>query len=145
MPIKRTSPKANESKIMDEKIQRIKQSLYARLMYVGEMALTEARTNHRYQDQTGNLTSSIGYAIIDNGRVIRQSSFEQVKQGSQGGNKGKQHMKSIMAKNKQGIVFIMVAGMNYASYVEAMSLNVLDSAEMMAKRMIPQILKSLQL
>ena len=130
---------------MDAKIQRIKQSLYARLMYVGESALREARTRHIYKDQTGNLTSSIGYTIIDNGKVITKSSFEQVKQGSTGVSKGKQHLNTLISQNRQGIVFIMVAGMNYASYVVAMNLNVLDSAEMLAKNMIPQILKSLRL
>jgi hypothetical protein len=38
--------------------------------------LRHARTHHKYKDQTGNLTSSIGYCILDNGRVIRQSTFE---------------------------------------------------------------------
>ena len=40
---------------------------------------------------------------------------------------------------------IMVAGMEYAAYVEAMSLDVLDSAEQAAKRLIPQIVKQLKL
>lgn len=145
MPIKRTSPKSREERIFDKKLRRFKQSLYEELMYVGEMALIEARTNHKYQDQTGNLASSVGYAIVDNGKVIMRSSFEVVKQGKEGAKVGKKYLNSLIKQNTQGIVFIMVAGMNYASYVENMTLNVLDSAEVLAKKKIPIILKQLVL
>lgn len=145
MGIKRVTPKNVVKNWVEQEIQLIKQSIYERLMNVGESALTEARTNHIYKDQTGNLTSSIGYAIIDDGKIIQQSTFQQVKNGSEGVTKGKQYLNQIIAQNSRGIVFIMVAGMNYASYVEAMNLNVLDSAEVMAKKRIPRILQSLKL
>lgn len=145
MGIERTTPKGVEKKWLEQRMRLLKQSICERLMYVGESALTEARTNHIYKDQTGNLTSSIGYAIIDDGKIIRQSTFQQVKSGGEGVTKGKQYLTQIISQNSQGIVFIMVAGMNYASYVEAMNLNVLDSAEVMAKKMIPRILQSLKL
>ena len=145
MGIKRTTPDSVIMRHLREKQKRAKESIYLRLAYVGEAALTEARNNHKYKDQTGNLASSVGYAIIDNGRIIRQSTFQQVKNGSEGMAKGKQYLNQIISQNSRGIVFIMVAGMNYASYVEAMSLNVLDSAEVLAKKMIPIILKQLVL
>lgn len=145
MGIKRTTPDSAIMRHLREKQKRAKESIYLRLAYVGEAALTEARSNHKYKDQTGNLASSVGYAIIDNGRIIRQSTFQQVKSGSEGMAKGKQYLNQIIAQNSRGIVFIMVAGMNYASYVENMTLNVLDSAEVLAKKMIPIIFKQLGL
>ena len=145
MGIERTTPKGVEKKWLEQRMRLLKQSIYERLMNVGESALAEARTNHIYDDQTGNLTSSIGYAVIDDGKIIQQSTFQQVKSGGEGVTKGKQYLSQIISQNSRGIVFIMVAGMNYASYVEAMNLNVLDSAEVMAKKMIPRILQSLRL
>lgn len=115
------------------------------LVYVGESALTQARNGHRYTDQTGNLTSSIGYAIVVNGRVFKKSAFEVVKDGKQGASAGNKFLQKLISQHSKGIVFIMVAGMPYAQYVEAMSLDVLDSAEVMAKKMLPQIFKALKL
>ena len=41
------------------------------------------------------------------------------------------------------ISFVMVAGMPYAQYVEAMSLNVLDSSERMAEQKIKDMLQKM--
>ena len=144
MPIKRITPISQAREYLDGKLERWQKSIIRKLAYVGESALTQARNLHKYTDRTGNLTSSIGYCIINNGRVVFESSFDVVANGGEGANKGKRFMDELKAKNSEGIVFIMVAGMNYAQYVEAMGLDVLDSAEMLAERMIPQIITALK-
>lgn len=145
MPIKRITPKYKAKEYLDSRLERFRKSIINSLSHVGEVALTQARNNHKYTDRTGNLTSSIGYCILDNGRVEIESTFEVVAGGQEGAEKGRQFLNQLKAENSKGIVFIMVAGMNYAKYVEAMGLDVLDSAEIMAERMVPQILKALKL
>ena len=143
MPIKRVTPDSAVKDYINRRLQMMKTVMIENLAYVGEKALAQARTGHRYKDQTGNLTSSIGYCIVDNGRVVHGSSFAAVLNGSEGSSEGRKYLKRLIADNSQGLVFIMVAGMPYAKYVEALNLDVLVSAEMLAKRMIPQIMKTL--
>lgn len=145
MPIKRITPKGAAKAYLDKQLAMWQQTIINNLVYVGESALKQAREGHRYKDQTGNLTSSIGYAIVVGGKVFKRSRFEVVNNGREGAANGSQFLQRIIARNSKGIVFIMVAGMPYAQYVEAMNLDVLDSAEVMAKKMLPNIFKALKL
>lgn len=144
MPIKRVTPDSAVKDYINRRLQMMKSAMIENLAYVGEEALRQARTGHRYKDQTGNLTSSIGYCIVDNGRVVHGSSFTAILNGSEGSDEGRKYLKRLVSDNSSGLVFIMVAGMPYAKYVEAMNLDVLVSAEKLAKRMIPEIMKSLK-
>jgi hypothetical protein len=128
----------------DNRVAQLRQVLLNNLIYVGESAVREARENHRYKDQTGNLTSSIGYCVLDNGSVVKSSSFERVKNGTDGSAKGREFLNSLISEHSSGLVLIIVAGMQYAAYVEAKNLNVLDSAEQLAERLLPQLFKALQ-
>lgn len=143
------------------------------LNYVGLQCVTEARKNGRYTDQTGNLRSSIGYAIIENGKVISKSGFEKVRgqgenyqlvnfktkqgksvkywtkgktgDGTEGSNTGQAFINRLASTYKNGLVLVVVAGMDYAAYVEARGYNVLNSAETLAKTLVPEMLKQLGL
>lgn len=145
MPIRQVTPKSAINAYFNKRLQMVKSAMIESLAYVGEEALKQARTGHRYKDQTGNLTSSIGYCILDNGRVVFESDFASVLNGKEGSREGRDYLRKLISENSSGLVFIMVAGMPYAQYVEAMNLDVLESAEMLAKRMLPQILKRLKL
>lgn len=145
MPIKRITPKSAVKGFLNRKLELMKAAMIDNLAYVGEEALKQARSGHKYKDQTGNLTSSIGYCILDNGKILFESKFETVLNGKQGSEEGRKFLHNLISQNSKGLVFIMVAGMPYAQYVEAMSLDVLDSAEMLAKKMIPKIMKGLKL
>lgn len=145
MPIRQVTPKSAINAYFNKRLQMVKSAMIESLAYVGEEALKQARIGHRYKDQTGNLTSSIGYCILDNGRVVFESDFASVLNGKEGSREGREYLRKLISENSSGLVFIMVAGMPYAQYVEAMNLDVLESAEMLAKRMLPQILKRLKL
>ena len=145
MSCRRLSPKGQAKRFVDRAMAMKRQAIINNYIYVGEAALEMARTQHKYKRQTGNLTSSIGYCILDNGKVVTMSKFEVVDSGEKGANEGRKFLKKLISKNSQGIVFIMVAGMSYASYVEAMSLDVLESAELLSKRMLPNLCKALKL
>lgn len=114
------------------------------LCYVGEQCIIEARDGGNYTDQTGNLRSSIGYAVIWNGRIVKRDCVDKVKQGDEGISEGEKYLKSCINRHrKRGIVLIVSAGMNYAEYVEAKGYNVLSSAELKAGPMIRSILTKL--
>ena len=125
-----------------------KKALIGQLFYIGEECLTQARSGHKYLNQTGNLCSSIGYCILDNGKIISEGEWKAVAGGKGDGEEGKKQgvafLHDLAAKQTtKGIVFLMVAGMPYAQYVEAMSLDVLDTSEQMAQRKIKDMLNRL--
>lgn len=107
------------------------------LKFMGEKAINEARENGNYKDRTANLRNSIGYMITING-VIVQNHFSV----SLGGKEAQSLAKRI-ASGYSGIVLVVVAGMNYALYVESKGRNVLTSAEQLVNRELPLILKQL--
>jgi len=124
---------------LKEQLERKEEAIINTLSYVGEACVNEARIGGQYKDQTGNLRSSTGYVIVKDGRIIRQSSFEQVKEGAKGTKGGEVFAKQLVGKFPTGICLIVVAGMNYAGYVSAKGLNVLDSAEDLADQMMKQL------
>lgn len=104
--------------------------------YVGELCLSEARTNGNYIDRTGNLRNSIGYVVLKDGKTVAESGFA----NTEGGAKGEKLISSLKKQYHKGIVLIVSAGMNYAAYVEARNYNVITSAELLADKLVPQIL-----
>ena len=124
---------------MKDAEEAILQKFLRVLRYCGEMAVNEARTSGNYQDQTGNLRSSIGYVIAINGKII-EDNFEG---SAEGQNEGKNIAREI-ARSTPDIALIVVAGMKYASHVESKGRNVLTSAEQMANNIIPNLLKQLR-
>lgn len=130
---------------LDERLARLRQVCLNNLIYVGDQAVNEARQRGRYKDQTGNLRSSIGYCVLEDGKVVSESSFGVVKDGSQGSKEGTEFLHRVISEHSSGLVLIVVAGMEYAAYVEAKNLNVLDSAEQLAERLLPQLFGKLKL
>lgn len=132
---------------IEKQLEAKKKAILNTLVYVGKMCVNHARdsSRRRYKDQTGNLTSSIGYVVLNDGVVFSQSAFPTVKEGKKGKSIGRDYIKSLIAKNQNGMVLIVVAGMNYATYVEALGLDVLISAELVAEKKVPELLRKLGL
>ena len=145
MPIKGDTDKAKLAAYVAEYVKRMEKALIRRICYVGEQVLNEARRNGSYEDQTGNLRSSTGYVVVANGKVVQTSSFEVVKKGSDGSKRGKAYALELASRYPTGIVLICVAGKEYAAYVSARGYNVLESAELLAKKLVPEMLKKLKL
>ena len=113
------------------------------MVYIGKQCVNTARSLDTYKDQTGNLRSSIGFIVVDGGQVVFSSGFPVIKTGSEGAKTGRDFIKELAQENSTGISLIVVAGMNYASYVEAMGFNVLTSAELLAEQKVPEMLRKL--
>ena len=139
MPFNQITPMSAIQSYMQERIEMNEQLILERLMYAGEACVTEARTAHTYKDQTGNLTSSMGYVVVNNGEIVQISNFGQ----GEGSTKGESFARELAGKNSKGLVLIVVAGMNYAKYVAAKGYNVLDSSEDLAESLVPQLLNQL--
>lgn len=143
MPVKLTTPRSAFDMAIDEFTEQAENAIINILMYVGESCITEARDNGSYMDQTGNLRSSIGYVVVNNGKIVGMKVGEQVKDGTEGKGKAESYMTRLASEHSTGICLIVVAGMNYAVYVEGRGKNVLSSAELLAERMVPQMLEQL--
>ena len=153
MAVKQLTPEQEIHRYLDEQLERRKKAIINMMAYVGESCLKAARELNTYMDRTGNLRSSTGYAIVVDGKVFTKSAFKQESPKGQqklgatytGGSQGSQFIDSISNQYPSGIVLVVVAGMDYAAYVQDYGFDVLDSAELVAERMVPQLLKQLGL
>jgi len=134
-------------RILREKIEKYHQKVIRILKYVGEKCINEAREYGSYQDRTGNLRSSIGYIVLKDGKPIEKGGFTHTERGTEGGKSGQKEgeafINKVTSQYPKGFVLVVVAGMKYASYVEARNYNVLTSAELLAEREVPKLLKAL--
>lgn len=142
-----TSESAIHDAILKE-MDRVNRLTLRALSYLGEKCVIEARDRspeESWIDRTGNLRSSIGYVIASEGKIIKYSDFTVVKNGSEGPETGKTLAEEIARKYRSGYALVVVAGMNYAEYVEAMDNKVvLASAELFARQQLPSIMQKLK-
>lgn len=120
---------ADIKKMMADRANRIRLAIISRMQFVGERFIAYARDNGEYKDRTGNLRSSVGYVILENGKQIK-SSFPG--NTSEGKANAKKVISEVKGKFTQGIVLIVVAGMEYAASVEARGLDVLTASSQIA-------------
>lgn len=110
------------------------------LAKLGEECIAKIRDrsgSESWYDQTGNLRSSIGYAVYDYGWKKVQSSFQTVMGGSDGSSEGRKMINNLANEYSKAYALVVVAGMNYAEYVESLeNKDVLASTELWAKGVI---------
>lgn len=133
-----------ESGAVAAKVMAFQTNLYKAteflLKYLGEELAKYAKDNHNYTDQTGNLTNSIGYAVVRNKEIVYYGGENQPGEGFQEALKVAQKM---AATADETFSLIIVAGMNYAAYVEAKGYNVILPAELKAKKDFPEAMNGL--
>lgn len=147
MPIELKTPKDEVQSYLTRRVERMTQALIFNLRVIGEKVVNRGRITAEkgrdFTDQTGNLRSSIGYVITLDGRVVQESSFEVVKDGAAGAEEGRTFAYKLAQQYPTGICLIVVAGKSYAKYVAARGYDVIDSSEILARQLIPQMLKQL--
>lgn len=123
---------------------RAEEKMIKALQQTGEYFVTRARETGNYNNDTGNLRSSIGYVIARDGQTIF-GDFQPAGVGTDqktGVGEAKRLASSLALTHNKGLVLIGVAGMDYAVYVENMdNKDVISSSESKAKRMLKQMLK----
>lgn len=121
MAIKSNYNDARVKKETQEQADTLYQKILNAFIYAAEDFIRNARSQVQdhamgtYKDQTTNLRNSIGYFIFHNGEMV--------------------HEKNEIATNRSkveeivsptGFQLILIAGMNYASYVESKGYNVIS-------------------
>ena len=98
------------------------------LQSVGERVVKYAREHGSYTDQTGNLRHSIGYVIIQYGKVVSEnfSSGNGYPEAQQEAREAAMKVASELPKMHTYLVW--VAGMKYARYVEAKGYDVIQGS-----------------
>lgn len=148
MGIKMATPMSKINAAIIAEAKRVNTLTIRALSYLGELCVIEAKDRPQessWFDQSGNLRSSIGYVIVHNGKIIKYSEFNQVKQGTDGIKEGKELAKELAKQYTSGYALVVVAGMNYAELVEAMdSKVVLASAELFARKELPTMMFKLK-
>lgn len=119
-----------------------------RFEQIGEEAVKIARDMGSYHDITGNLRSSIGYMILNDGKVVKRGEPEKFAgssgDGAKGAAEGQRLLNTLKAKFPWGIVLIICAGMEYAAFVENVKhKDVLTSAEHLAENLMKSLLGNL--
>ena len=107
--------------------------------------IQKARTLDTYKDQTHRLRSSLGYVIYHNGSEVA-SNFQST--GGEKGSEGVQigyNIAKEAATSVPGIVAVVVAGADYASYVEAKGYDVLTGSALQLQTLFEAELRNLQL
>lgn len=138
-------------------VNDFEESVIKNLVELGEAAYQTAVERGRYNNITGNLRSSIGYVVAVDGVVKKEGGFKKIAgrgenyervsfttgtgkdvkfwargkagDGSEGSQKGLEYARSLATTLKSGITLVVVAGMDYASYVNSRGYDVMDSAE----------------
>lgn len=143
MPITQVTPQEAVQQALEKHVERLQKVIIRNLAYVGEEVVNAARENGNYKDQTGNLRSSVGYVLVKDGEIVRKSDFPTIKAGEQGSREGLAFALELADQLPEGVVLIVVAGMRYAKYVSDRTYDVVDSAELLAERLVPRMLREL--
>lgn len=120
---------------------RLEKATVFMLQNLGEKLAKYAKERHNYQDQTGNLTNSIGYAVVRQGKILTYGGENQPGEGAAEGLKVAQQMAATLPHS---FSLIIVAGMNYAAYVEAKGYNVILPAQLKAMKDFPATVQRLK-
>ena len=117
---------------VDRFVVSIEQRIIWTLAMVGEKFANDARNTQTYQDQTGNLRSSIGYIIARDGDIIQ----ENLQGRAEGISYARKNANEVLQKNNKGFVLIGVAGMEYAAAVESKGYDVITGSIPAAKALL---------
>lgn len=114
--------------------KRVEQAAIFMLKYLGEELAKYAKDMHNYTDRTGNLTNSIGYAIAKGADLV---SWGGPDSGGDGADAALKTALKMIGTLPHQYTLVIVAGMEYAAYVEAKGYNVILPAELKAQTDFP--------
>lgn len=144
MDIQCTTPKQAINAFFNTALNIMREEVDRALSYLGEQCIVRIRdrsAEDSWIDHTGNLRSSIGYAVYDYGKKYIESTFAVVRQGGKGASEGRKMVNKLASKYANVYALVVVAGMNYAEFVEAIeSKDVLASTESWARTKVDEYL-----
>ena len=99
--------------------KRQTRKMFEVLSYIGIESVKYAKKYHGYEDQTKNLTSSIGYAVIVDGKIEKSITMAE---------EGASLVDELARRYSEGMVLVVVAGMEYAAAVESKGYDVISGS-----------------
>lgn len=131
-------------KYFSEYARIVHEEMVRSLSYLGEQCVVRARDRageDSWFDHTGNLRSSIGYAVYEKGRKKIESEFPIVKEGSDGAEEGRKMLDDLARLYSNTFALVVIAAMNYAEFVESLdSKDVLASTELWAEDKVNDVI-----
>jgi hypothetical protein len=144
MGIELITPISEVESILRKSLQILRDEIIRALSYLGETCVIKIRDRSAMEswiDQTGNLRSSVGYAIYERGKTEIESAFNIVKSGREGAAEGKRMIDELASMYSNTYALVVIAAMNYAEYVEAKeNKDVLASTELFARKEVNKYL-----
>lgn len=140
MGMRLVTPRAQIQNEINQSVDEWLTTLLDRLVTLGEYCYSEAINKITYTHRTGNLGSSTGYLVLRDGQIYAEGGFHQIigpdrnDTTEDGTLIGRSYAESLIPEYSRGYVMLFVAGMNYASYVEAKGYNVITSGELYMQR-----------
>lgn len=148
MGIKCTNSRQELEKMFLDIARIIREEILKTLQYLGEECnrrIRDRSAEESWIDRTGNLRSSIGYAVFEYGRKQMESAFKVVMNGKEGEAASRKYINELAQEFSKAYALVVVAGMSYAEYVEAIeSKDVLASTELWARAKIEEYMKKTQ-
>lgn len=145
MGIKLSTPQSALNAFFESAMAIIKREIliaYAKLGEECNARIRDRSAEESWIDHTGNLRSSIGYAIFDYGMKQVESAFASIGSGSTGSQEGRKMIADLAKEYSRVYALVVVAAMNYADFVEAIeSKDVLASTELWARSVVDGKLK----
>ena len=144
MGVELKTPMSEVESILRKALQILRDEIIRALSYLGETCVIKIRDRSAMEswiDQTGNLRSSVGYAIYERGKTEIESAFNIVKSGREGAAEGKRMIDELASMYSNTYALVVIAAMNYAEYVEAKeNKDVLASTELFARKEVNKYL-----
>lgn len=146
MGVRLSTPKQALDAFFEKANKILFDAIYNCLAKLGEECVAKIRdrsAEESWIDHTGNLRSSVGYAVYDDGRKLIESAFKVVRDGNEGSSEGKKYIDSLTQEYSDTFALVVVAAMNYAEYVEAKdNKDVLASTKLWAMAEIEKRMKT---
>ena len=136
-------------KRLNEKRELILEALRVQLSQLGEECVTYSKDNKGYKDRTGNLKNSISYALFLDGELV--TSVIGIIPEPDASSNGQEYVENSISNYAKanncvapkGYTLIVVAGMDYAKYVEDKGYNVLHLTRYFLREQMGEIFKQI--
>lgn len=150
MGLKPMFSKADVRRAIEARKMAFKQAVLNRLEMVGWEFVRSARLKNASQggfnDVTGNLRSSIFFAVVDHGRIAKEN-YEASRKGTDkqtGISEAKDLAKTLKSDYMEGYALIVGAGMGYAAAVESRGKDVITGSSLEAEEMLKAAIERLK-
>lgn len=124
------------SEFAEDFLREVEEDQLEWLALVGEEAYDMAVSSRAFLDRTGCLLSSIGYAVVSDGKIWHEGGFKVILNGADGREKGLRLIRELMPK--RGTRLIFVAGEHYATFVEAKGYDVNTAGELIIDKLMAE-------